>query len=180
MLAVALVGCGGALPPDAKKAVLSGFEPGDKARIDSARQAEPLREDLEIGAEEVWCTNVTFACRSCDYGEWRTCCSQVYLSRKTVAGTCQVLSYRVRRLFVGISDSKLFVTWKSGNFCVFQAVFADVGPQKRRFPPQNGTLQGSPALVTESKAAFSYAQSSHPELPSLLTLRANRDKLTPI
>ena len=72
-LAVVLAGCGGALPPDAKKAVLSAFDPGQKVHIHSAQQVEPLQEDLEMGAEEVWCVNVTFTCWSCAHGEYRTC-----------------------------------------------------------------------------------------------------------
>lgn len=70
---LALAGCGQALPADAQKSVLSAFEAGDKARINSAKQAEPLQEDLEMGAEEVWCVNLTFACWSCTDAEWHTC-----------------------------------------------------------------------------------------------------------
>jgi predicted small lipoprotein YifL len=73
LLAMTLAGCGSGLPPDAKEAVLSGFEPEEKPRIDSAQQVEPLPEDLEMDVEEVWCVNLTFACWSCSYGEWRTC-----------------------------------------------------------------------------------------------------------
>jgi hypothetical protein len=73
VLAMVLAGCGGRLPSEAKNAVLSGFEPDENPRIDSARQVEPLPEDLELGAEEVWCVNLIFACWSCGYGEWRTC-----------------------------------------------------------------------------------------------------------
>ena len=73
LLAIVSAGCGGKLPPDAKETVFSGFEPEEKPHIDSARQAEPLQEDLEMGAEQVWCVNLTFTCWSCSYGEFRTC-----------------------------------------------------------------------------------------------------------
>jgi hypothetical protein len=72
-LAMALTECSGPLPADAKEVIFSAFEPEEKPRIDSARQVEPLQEDLEMGAEEVWCVNLIFACWSCAYGEWRTC-----------------------------------------------------------------------------------------------------------
>jgi hypothetical protein len=73
VLAMTLGGCGGALPPDAKEVLLSTFDPDEKPRIDSAHQVEPLQEDIEIGAEEVWCVNLIFTCWSCAYGEFRTC-----------------------------------------------------------------------------------------------------------
>jgi hypothetical protein len=73
VLAMILTGCGGRLPPEAKDAVLRGYAQDEKPRIDSAQQVEPLPEDLELGAEEVWCVNLVFSCWSCGYGEWRTC-----------------------------------------------------------------------------------------------------------
>jgi predicted small lipoprotein YifL len=73
LLTIALAGCGEKLPSDAKTAILSAFEPGEKARIHSAQRAEPLQEDLAMDAQEVWCVNLTFACWSCGHGEWRTC-----------------------------------------------------------------------------------------------------------
>ena len=81
ILAMALAGCSGSLPPDAKKVVLSGFEPDENPCIDSARQVESLPEDLEMGAEEVWCVNLTFTCWSCDYGEFRTCADSRLMRR---------------------------------------------------------------------------------------------------
>jgi hypothetical protein len=73
VLAMVLAGCGDKLPPEAKDAVLRGYAQDEKPRIDSARQVDPLPEDLEQGAEEVWCVNLVFSCWSCGYGEWRTC-----------------------------------------------------------------------------------------------------------
>lgn len=73
LLAVILAGCGPALPDDAQETVLNEFDPDTNAIIDSAKQVEPLQQDLDVGAEEVWCVNITFTCWSCDYGEWRTC-----------------------------------------------------------------------------------------------------------
>jgi hypothetical protein len=73
LLATLLAGCGDSLPPDVKETVLSGFDLEDKARINSAKNAKPLHEDLDMGADEVWCVNVTFRCWSCDHGEYRTC-----------------------------------------------------------------------------------------------------------
>ena len=73
LLPMILTGCGEPLPADAQETLFNGFEVEDKATIHSARQAEPLPEDLDMGAEEVWCVNVTFACWSCDFAEWRTC-----------------------------------------------------------------------------------------------------------
>ena len=67
------MGCGKQLPSDAQEVVFDGFAPDDNPRIDSVRQAEPLPEDLEMGAEQVWCVNLTFTCWSCACGEFRTC-----------------------------------------------------------------------------------------------------------
>ena len=50
-LATALAGCGGSLPPAAEEAVLYTFDPIDEPRIDSVKQAEPLVEDVEAGAQ---------------------------------------------------------------------------------------------------------------------------------
>ncbi len=73
LLPLVLGGCGPALPAEAKEIVLGGFDFDTNAIIDSAKQVEPLQQDLDVGAEEVWCVNLTFTCWSCDYGEWRTC-----------------------------------------------------------------------------------------------------------
>jgi hypothetical protein len=88
VLAAILAGCGDPLPSDAKESVLSGFELEDKARINSAKKAEPLQEDLDMGAEEVWCVNVTFTCWSCDYAEYRTCADSRLVRR--IDGVWQV------------------------------------------------------------------------------------------
>jgi hypothetical protein len=53
--------------------LMDGFERDQEAKIISARQVEPLQEDLALGAEEVWCVQVSFVCWSCDYGEYQTC-----------------------------------------------------------------------------------------------------------
>ena len=73
ILATILSGCGGALPAEAKETVLSAFEDGELPNIHSAKQVEPLPEDLAVGATEVWCVNLTFECWSCDRGEFQTC-----------------------------------------------------------------------------------------------------------
>jgi len=73
LLPTILTGCGEPLPADAQETLFDGFEVEDKATIHSAERAELLQEDLDMGAEEVWCVNVTFACWSCDFAEWRTC-----------------------------------------------------------------------------------------------------------
>ena len=88
VLATLLAGCSDPLPPEVKETVLSGFELEDKARINSAKTAEPLQEDLDMGAEEVWCVNVTFRCWSCDYGEYRTCADSRLVRR--IDGVWQV------------------------------------------------------------------------------------------
>jgi hypothetical protein len=86
--ATLLAGCGDPLPPDVKETVLSGFDLEDKARINSAKNVEPLQEDLDMGADEVWCVNVTFRCWSCDYGEYRTCADSRLVCR--IDGVWQV------------------------------------------------------------------------------------------
>jgi hypothetical protein len=74
-LATALAGCGGGLPPAAEEAVLYTFDPIDEPRIDSVKRAEPLVEDVEAGAQEVWCVNLTFLCWTPPYSfvEHTTC-----------------------------------------------------------------------------------------------------------
>ncbi len=73
LLAVALAGCGSALPEEAKTMVLRGFDPQSNPRIDTAQRVEPLAEDLALGAEEVWCVNIVYTCWSCSYGRFFTC-----------------------------------------------------------------------------------------------------------
>ena len=68
-----LTACGSSLPPDATEIILGAFDPDEKAQISSAQNVEPLPQDLAMGAEEVWCVNITFTCWSCDYGEYQTC-----------------------------------------------------------------------------------------------------------
>ncbi len=66
ILAMLLVGCGDSLPSDAQEAVFNGFEYGQEPRIVSVQQVEPLPQDLEVGAEEVWCVNLSVGCWSED------------------------------------------------------------------------------------------------------------------
>lgn len=73
LLSIILTGCGEALPADAKARVFDGFEIEDKATIHSAQQAELLQEDLDMGAEEAWCVNVTFTCWSCEHNQYQIC-----------------------------------------------------------------------------------------------------------
>ncbi len=73
VLLLALAGCGPTLPPDARRAVLRRFDPEEEVHIHRVQQVTPLPEDLEAGAEEVWCVSLTFTCWSCAYGEFRTC-----------------------------------------------------------------------------------------------------------
>lgn len=80
-LTTLLGGCGRALPADAKEIVFDGFDPDENATIYSAKQVEPLQVDLDAGAEEVWCVNLTYTCWSCDYGEFRTCADSRLLRR---------------------------------------------------------------------------------------------------
>jgi predicted small lipoprotein YifL len=61
-LATVLTGCGDKLPPDAKAATLETFDAIDEPRIHTAKHVEPLAEDIEAGAEEVWCVNLTYLC----------------------------------------------------------------------------------------------------------------------
>jgi len=81
LLTIILGGCGRALPVDAKEALFSGFESDDNATIYSARQAEPLQQDLDMGADEIWCVNVTFKCWSCVYGQYQTCADSRLMRR---------------------------------------------------------------------------------------------------
>ena len=73
LLPIILAGCGESLPADAKETLFDGFDIEDKVSIHSAQQAELLQEDLDVGAAEVWCVNVTFTCWSCEYGQYQTC-----------------------------------------------------------------------------------------------------------
>lgn len=73
LLLTILTGCSEPLPAAAQETLFDGFEAADEATIHSAEPAQLLQADLDLGATEVWCVNVTFACWSCDYGEWRTC-----------------------------------------------------------------------------------------------------------
>lgn len=68
-----LVGCGTSMPTEARDALELTFYPDQEMQIQSTQQVEPIAVDQELGAEEVWCVNVTFTCWSCDYGEYRTC-----------------------------------------------------------------------------------------------------------
>ena len=66
VLTTLLVGCGDSLPSDAREAVFAAFEYGQEPRIVTVQQAEPLPQDLEMGAEEVWCVNLSVQCWSED------------------------------------------------------------------------------------------------------------------
>ena len=80
VLAVLLAAC--ASPPrEAEEAALRSFAPNQRPRIHSARRADPLPEDEQVGADEVWCVNVAFRCWSRGRGEWYTCVSS-YLVRR--------------------------------------------------------------------------------------------------
>ena len=72
VLATLLVGCGDSLPPEAREVVFNAFESVQKPRIVSVQQVEPLPQDLEMGAEEVWCVNLSVDCWSQDDGH-QTC-----------------------------------------------------------------------------------------------------------
>jgi len=78
---VSILAACASLPDEAEQAVLRSFDPDGQPRIHFARQVDPLPEDLEAGAEEVWCVSVVFRCWSCPHGEWRTCISS-YLVRR--------------------------------------------------------------------------------------------------
>lgn len=73
LMAAMLTACGHSLPRDATKIVLGAFDPTEKAQVSSAQQVEPLPQDLALGAEEVWCVNITYTCWSCDYAEYQVC-----------------------------------------------------------------------------------------------------------
>lgn len=73
LMAATLAACGHSLPRDATKVVLGAFDPAEKAQVSSAKQVEPLPQDLTMGAEEVWCVNITYTCWSCAYGQYQTC-----------------------------------------------------------------------------------------------------------
>lgn len=68
------------LPREAREAALDFFDPDLRPRIHSARRVDPLPEDERVGADEVWCVNVAFRCRSRSHEEWYTCISS-YLVR---------------------------------------------------------------------------------------------------
>jgi hypothetical protein len=78
-LAVLLPACA-SLPREAREAALGFFDPDRQPRIHSARRADPLPEDDQVGADEVWCVNVAFRCWSRGHEEWYTCLSS-YLVR---------------------------------------------------------------------------------------------------
>jgi hypothetical protein len=68
-----LAGCGASVPNEVQDVVLAAFDADAEARVHAAWHVDPLPEDLRVGAEDVWCLNVTFRCWSCDYGEFHTC-----------------------------------------------------------------------------------------------------------
>ena len=79
VLAILLSACA-SLPREAREAALDFFDPDLRPRIHSARRVNPLPEDERAGADEVWCVNVAFRCRSRSHEEWYTCISS-YLVR---------------------------------------------------------------------------------------------------
>jgi len=78
-LAALLPACA-SLPREAREAALDSFDPDLRPRVHSARRVDPLPEDERVGADEVWCVNVAFRCRSRSHEEWYTCISS-YLVR---------------------------------------------------------------------------------------------------
>jgi hypothetical protein len=72
-----LIGCVQRLPPEAEEAVLGPYDPQIyQPVIISVDQVEPLPEDVAVGAEEVWCVNLTVRCVSPFYwtrDEYPTC-----------------------------------------------------------------------------------------------------------
>lgn len=78
-LAVLLPACA-SLPREAREAALGFFDPDRRPRIHSARRVDPLPEDEQVSADEVWCVNVAFRCWSRGHEEWSTCLSS-YLVR---------------------------------------------------------------------------------------------------
>ena len=75
-LMTALTACGSKLPQEARELVLGTFDPDERPSLYNIAQVEPLGEDLAIGAEEVWCVNITFRCYTAGYygrGELSTC-----------------------------------------------------------------------------------------------------------
>ena len=86
----------------------------------------------------------------------------------------------VRRLFVGIPDSTLFVAGESGEFHVFQAIFVDICPQKAGCHLEMG-LVGLANVNRRIRNSFSHDQSSHPPVrPSLTVARVYDNILAPI
>jgi hypothetical protein len=76
VLVPALTSCGSQLPSEAKEVAFSTFDPDERPRISSATKVELQPEDIEAGAEEVWCVNLTFRCFTTIYygrGEYSTC-----------------------------------------------------------------------------------------------------------
>jgi hypothetical protein len=75
---------------------------------------------------------------------------------------------RVRRLFVGISDSTLFVAGESGKIRVFRAIFVDICPKKAGCRHKMG-LAGLANVNRRIRNRFSHDQSSHPLYTICLT-----------
>ena len=71
-----LAACGNKLPQEAKELILGTFDPDERPNLHYVAQVEPLADDLAVGAEEVWCVNITFRCYTAGYygrGELSTC-----------------------------------------------------------------------------------------------------------
>jgi hypothetical protein len=80
VLMILLAACA-SLPQEAKQAALDPFDPDERPRIHFALRVDPLPEDQEMGADEVWCVRVAFRCWSPSCGRWYTCVSS-YLVRR--------------------------------------------------------------------------------------------------
>jgi hypothetical protein len=77
VLGPVLTGCGPKLSPEATDALLGRYDPYiDQPRIISAKRVEPLDVDVAVGAQEVWCVNMTVRCISPYYwtqDQYTTC-----------------------------------------------------------------------------------------------------------
>jgi hypothetical protein len=76
VLSLTLSSCGPSLPDAVEDRILATFDPDEMPRIQDVSEAEPLAQDLAVGAEEVLCVNIAFRCFSPMYygrGEYTTC-----------------------------------------------------------------------------------------------------------
>ncbi len=73
-LSFALASCG-SLPPEAAEAVLRTFPLDEQASVFASTRGELLEEDRDVGAEEVWCVQVSHLCYDCARQKLKTCIS---------------------------------------------------------------------------------------------------------